>query len=58
MIRWHERDGKCFRVAGSMPFSLIGVLASLVQPLPATPTSSRDLHQHRDTWLLPAQRES
>jgi hypothetical protein len=28
-----ERQWKCFRVAGSMPFSLVGVLASLVQPL-------------------------
>jgi len=30
-----DRGWKCFRVAGSMPFSLVGVLASLVQPLAA-----------------------
>jgi hypothetical protein len=28
-----ERDWRCLRVAGSMPFSLIGVVASLTAPL-------------------------
>jgi hypothetical protein len=28
-----ERQWRCFRVAGTMPFSMVGVLASLVQPL-------------------------
>jgi hypothetical protein len=28
-----ERPWRCFRVAGSLPFSMVGVLASLVQPL-------------------------
>ena len=28
-----ERRWQCFRVAGTMPFSMVGVLASLVQPL-------------------------
>lgn len=28
-----ELQWKCFRVAGSMPFSMVGVLAALVQPL-------------------------
>jgi hypothetical protein len=28
-----ERDWRCFRVAGSIPFSTVGVLASLTAPL-------------------------
>jgi hypothetical protein len=28
-----ERDWRCLRVAGSMPFTLVGVLASLTAPL-------------------------
>jgi hypothetical protein len=28
-----ERPWRCFRVAGSMPFSMVGGLAALVQPL-------------------------
>ena len=28
-----ERDWRCFKVAGPIPFSTVGVLASLVQPL-------------------------
>ena len=34
-----ERQWRCFRVAGSMPFSMLGVLASLVQPLAAAGVS-------------------
>ena len=30
-----ERQWRCFRVPGTMPFSMVGVLASLVQPLAA-----------------------
>jgi len=28
-----ERDWRCFKLAGPIPFSTVGVLASLVQPL-------------------------
>jgi hypothetical protein len=28
-----ERDWRCFQVAGPIPFTMVGVLASLVQPL-------------------------
>lgn len=28
-----DRQWRCFRVAGTIPFSMVGVLASLVQPL-------------------------
>jgi hypothetical protein len=28
-----ERDWRCFKLAGPIPFTMVGVLASLVQPL-------------------------
>ena len=47
-----ERQWRCFRVAGTMPFSMVGVLASLVQPLAEAKVSVFALSTFDTDYLL------
>ena len=47
-----ERDWRCLRVAGALPFSAVGILSSLVTPLAAAGISVFALSTFDTDYLL------